>query len=237
MKKVLILVLSSIDEYPWNSLMIKQKETWDSIEVEGVKTIYYYADSFANRSFINGNDLILNIKETRNLTNRIPKLKKAFQNVMHLEWDFIFRTNSSSYIDKKRLLNFAQTLPIENCYCGFTVSCHNINFASGCGFFISRDHVNKLIKNMDEHSTFPGDDVYTSAMLGQKITPGATLMEIWFEDGETIKDKMSTINFTDTYPYHYRCKSPIKSDEVSGYDRSQDFIAFDEIHKFLYNAN
>lgn len=228
-KKVLILVLSCNEE-PWISLLNKQKETWDSINIDNVKTLYYYANPNVNGSTIHGNDLILKINETKDFKNRIAKLKMAFESVLDLEWDFIFRTNSSSYIDKKRLLNFAQNLPLEKCYCGIPLVHDNtIKFATGCGYFISRDYVEFLIKNIDEQANFYGDDVYISALLGQKITTGATLMEIWdFEENE-LQQGMSTIKFTDTYPYHYRCKTMIKG------DRSKDILAFDAIHRYLTN--
>ena len=41
--KILILVLSCLDK-PFDLLMKRQQETWDSIPNENIKTIYYYGN-------------------------------------------------------------------------------------------------------------------------------------------------------------------------------------------------
>ena len=51
-KKVLILVMSSPKIEIYDSMMKKQKETWDSIDVENVNTLFFYGDENIETSHI-----------------------------------------------------------------------------------------------------------------------------------------------------------------------------------------
>ena len=52
MKKVLILVLSC-ETPPYNKMVDTSKSTWDSIEVDGVETIYYFGNHNDKRTDLN----------------------------------------------------------------------------------------------------------------------------------------------------------------------------------------
>lgn len=74
------------------------------------------------------------------------------------EFDYVLRTNISSFYVFPRLLTFAQTLPKEKCYCGY-VGCCSICFASGAGFMLSPDLVNILLERRDQIDFNTIDDV------------------------------------------------------------------------------
>ena len=63
------------------------------------------------------------------------KFLLTLREVINEEWDYIFRTNTSSYVSKNRLIEFSKNLPKEKCYCGIDGG----GFASGAGFFLSKD--------------------------------------------------------------------------------------------------
>lgn len=222
MKTVLILVMASPLVKPYDVLLEKQKQTWDSIDVFGVNTIYYYSDPKINTPTFIENDLILPFEEI--VENNTIKYKKALEQIVNLKWDYVFRTNASSYIDKKRLLNFAQHLPIDKCYCGIDGG----NFASGCGYFISRDLVECLIKNISDLEINIYEDCLTSAILQRycnaSVTPGALRVDY---NHHMKVEALKKITFTDSYPYHYRCKSDVIS------DRNKDIEAFETLFNFL----
>jgi hypothetical protein len=63
------------------------------------------------------------------------------------QFDYILRTNLSSFYVFSRLQKFLQTLPKKKCYCGVPVNCGRCFFVSGAGFIISTDMAEKLVKN------------------------------------------------------------------------------------------
>jgi hypothetical protein len=73
------------------------------------------------------------------------KLLGVLKEVIYWDWDIIFRTNSSSYVNKRKLIEFASTLPKENLYCGWSLE----TCVSGAGFFISKDCAKILADELD----------------------------------------------------------------------------------------
>ena len=204
--KILILVLSCLDE-PFDDVMRTQQETWDSIHVDGVNTLYYYGGG-SGIKVINDNirEFGGDVVEDYDMMHR--KFSLALNEVISEDWDYIFRTNTSSYVDKTRLFDCAKKLPTEKCYCGINV---DNNFASGSGFFITRDCVNILLEEIEDHR-IPFEDVYIGQILskhGISITPGATRYDIYANSNNDINDKSF---------YHFRCKKgqTYKEDYIEG---------------------
>lgn len=208
MNKIVILVLSCLEE-PYYSIMKKQQETWDSIDIENIKTIYYYGGSsgfkqVGKKSFEYG----ANCSDIYKMMHW--KFILTLKEIINEEWDYIFRTNTSSYIDKKRLLKFSENLPTEKCYCGINGG----GFASGTGIFLSRDCVEIAINEFINHE-IDCEDVYLGEILYKhniSVTPGA--QRINFFEGGDIKKPC----------YHYRCKS-------TNEDREYDIRAMDWLFK------
>jgi hypothetical protein len=61
------------------------------------------------------------------------------------EFDYILRTNLSSFYMFPRLLRFLKKLPKTGCYCGSHIG--DGKTGSGCGFIISPDIAKKLVRN------------------------------------------------------------------------------------------
>lgn len=149
--KILIMVLSFKEE-PYLSLMNAQKETWASVNEEGVYVVFYYGgcseDVILKTSFVNNRsishvwDLGFNCTDDYYLMSK--KFQLALEGVLKSDFDFnyIFRTNSSSYVNQKRLKEFAATLPTEKLYAGWTMVDSNFDgglVVSGSGIWLSRD--------------------------------------------------------------------------------------------------
>jgi hypothetical protein len=201
--KVLILVQAS-DLNPYNALQRGQEETWDNEEVEGVHTVYYLT---GQEDKFEGKKLYIKCEDGYPMLHW--KLKLAVDYLWELDWDVMFRTNASSYVDKKMVLEKAKTLPTEKLYCGKDGG----GFASGCGFFISRDCLEIIRKEFTPDVT-PYEDGMIGSVLGRhgiRVTPGAERCDT---NGENL------IN-----TYHYRCKS-------DNGDRNKDLIAFRKIHEY-----
>jgi hypothetical protein len=206
--KILILVLSCLDE-PYYSLMKKQQETWDDVENEKIRTIYYYGNGggfkkIKQNSYEYGADCSDSYKMMH------WKFYLLLKEIINDEWDYIFRTNSSSYVDKENLLKFAENLPSENCYCGMSWG----HYASGAGFFLSKDAASIIINSnyssdeQDFEDMYIGNILYSNNVL---VTHGAKRADL--DNGD----------YGDLDTYHFRCKSDI--------DRQIDLVRFDEIYK------
>jgi hypothetical protein len=194
---ILILVLSVDDQNFYTNLYKKQKDTWDSEIVDGVKTMYYFGN--AEDNFINKENIYINTKEELMLCGY--KTLKAFELIKNLEFDYIFRTNSSSYIDKKLLLEFIKDKPKENFYSGVVGDYHGLPFASGSGYFLSKDLLNYILENKNQWNHQVIDDVSVGIMMLQKnikIFPGKR-----FDLTDEFYENLFNI---DPYYYHYRCK-------------------------------
>lgn len=191
--RILILVLSCL-EPPFGEVMKVQQETWDSIDVEGVSSIYYHNDNKGFKS-INSHIREFGTNVVLDYDMLHWKFFLTLQEIIEEDWDYIFRTNSSSYVDKVRLLEFAKSLPKTQCYSGINGG----GFASGSGFFISKDVARILLETIEQNRT-PFEDVYIGQILSQHgidVTPGALRYDFYARDVGQINEKCY---------YHFRCK-------------------------------
>jgi len=197
---ILILVLSLNDNNIYTQFYKKQKETWDSINVDGVKTMYYFGD--AEKNFIDNENIHTDIKEK--YFNIGYKTLTAFDLVKNLEFDYIFRTNSSSYVDKELLVEFLKNKPKEKFYSGLTVNYRNngLPFASGSGYFLSKDLFDHVLKNKNQWNHQVIDDVSMGIMMIQnyiKIYEGKRF--------DLTPEYPENFNNIDLNHYHYRFKT------------------------------
>lgn len=217
--KILILVQTSLQP-PYDKLYLGQIQTWDSYKTDDVQTVYYCGGDTPMGA------MSMDIKATNHDSRLVQfncsdiyemmhwKYKLTLDYVWNWEWDIIFRSNSSSYIDKEMLMQKALTMPKEKCYCGINGG----NFASGAGLFLTRDVV-KIFRDEFTDAPHPAEDVLMGEHVrkhGIAFTPGAERCDYW-HTAHPVKRH-----------YHYRCKSDTA-------DRNKDLIAFREIYK-LYNS-
>lgn len=209
--KVLILVQATKLE-PWNAIIEAQRRTWDSVEHADVDTIYYY--SHPNKTYMEGKDLYVKCSGEHGMEHWRMKLALDWIYDTFANYDFIFRTNASSYIHKGMLIDFLKDKPRSGYYCGIDGG----GFASGCGYIMTYDCVN-IIRNQFDDCLSDSEDCLTGVYMqrnGISVVPGAQRYDWWWND---------RINFPDLY--HYRCKS-------NDNDRNKDIEAFDILQKHFY---
>jgi hypothetical protein len=176
--RILIMVLS-YNESPYKELMEAQQNTFDSVSVEGVDTLYYHGigqgempPEHRGRGYINkpihqkySNVLLCACTDSYYFMSE--KFKLALEYARFGDYDYIFRTNSSSYINKQRLKEFAETLPKEKLYAGWTFT-DSEDFGgacvSGAGIWLSRDTAEILRKEIDPEFEME-EDVYCGRIL------------------------------------------------------------------------
>ena len=74
------------------------------------------------------------------------KLYATLTHVLATEqFDYLFRTNTSTYVDRRRLVEFAEELPRVGFWGGFLGNSDGIAFTSGAGTLMSRDCVARAV--------------------------------------------------------------------------------------------
>lgn len=169
--KVLVLIIAS-DGVPaylelqkiWKSYMHRDPEHFEVYFIRGNPDL-------AAAYEIKGDDLFVKTEESYQpgITNKtilsiealLPRIK---------EFDYVLRTNLSSFYVFPRLLDFVAALPRRRCYCGVQQHIPEgwlpkfglINFVSGAGIVLSSDLAEMLVKQKQEllqHSVELPDDV------------------------------------------------------------------------------
>lgn len=89
-----------------------------------------------------------------------------------VDFDFIIRTNQSTYWNLPKLEDLLETLPSSNLYAGQIMSSGEIRFVSGSGIILSSDLVDQMIEKHDEIDSDLIDDVSISRFMDyRKVEP------------------------------------------------------------------
>jgi hypothetical protein len=187
--KVLILVLSSLgDEFMrFNKT---QLETWDSVKHENIDVYYYYG---TGETKIEGNKI--EVIATDIYSNLALKTLKCFEVIKDMDFDFVFRTNACSYIDKKLFYEYVLTKPTTNFYGGVQGLHKGRPFISGAGILMSKDVLNLVVENKDKWDLGEIDDVGLGNLLEDLGVPLGNGERFDIENQDNIP----------THFYHYRC--------------------------------
>lgn len=219
--KILILVLSFNDNNLYTKLYNTQKITWDSVKNENVDTFYYFGNS--EKNFIKDKNVYVTAKENY-FFNLGEKFLQALDLIKNYEFDYIFKTNSSSYVDKALLIDFVKDKPTNNFYCGIMGKFNNIDFISGAGTYLSKDLVSYILENKSKWNHNLIEDVATADLLSKinvKLSLGKRfdLTEVSYNPSQEI----------DPNHYHYRCKMQ--------YSRELDILNMHKIFNIKLNRN
>jgi len=202
--KILIIVLSYDDNGGiYSKFYESQKNTWDSIDVEGVNTFYLFGNHDKNEIV---DDKILTEVVDYDTSSCGYKTIKSFELTKHLEYDYIFRTNSSSYIDKQLLVEYVDDKPLNNYYSGVIGDYRGLNFASGSGYFLSKNLVDLVIEKSNLWNHVLIDDVAIADLLRTlDITP-------------TKNSRHDVLHYDDNTPnnyYHYRLRTSNRDVDIN----------------------
>lgn len=141
---VLILVLSARRD-PWGAMLDCSMETWDSVEHPQTRTIYYCGKKEPSNSELVG--VFYSPQYDEELERVAPRTMEAYEKSLELEWDFMARTHSSTYVHKRNLVEFCETLPRMNLLSGLLVTGEKPFLWGGGSYIMSRDVVEQLVEN------------------------------------------------------------------------------------------
>jgi hypothetical protein len=148
---------------------------------------------------------------------------EAFKKLLEYPWDYIFKTDNSSYVYKPELVRILESKPRKNFYGGHLYGnpkYHHLlrdPFLWGEGFALSRDVVEFLVEEYQSHpiSRTGVEDVHIGMILDKKFEWDISMIihEFYKEDFR--------VNHV------YRCKHE---------DHSIQLASMDAIHYNLYNS-
>ena len=202
-----MVLTSEQDIYP--KFTQAQCETWDNVHVNGIKTLFYSECLFNDSSKygylreVNPWRTMLRINCSDDFYMIHWKTKLALDVALARDdWDIVFRTNNSSYINKVNLFTFCQALPTRAVYGGWF---NNDRFVSGAGIFLSRDYCEVLSRQVKEMLSYEEDVLYGDIFKSRGIT--AT-----FDD----RSRLDWPNLGDDYrsAYHIRFKTEERLNDV-----------------------
>ena len=191
--KALVLVLSCL-ERPYPDLARAQKRTWAARDVAGIDVLFYAGGSPETER--RGRDLQLDVADGYWEIGR--KTLAGFRYVLeHHDFDLVFRTNSSSYVD---LPNLSAWIAANAQPTGFYAGSGEVSYASGSGYFLSRDLVELVLQAADEWDHSLHDDIALGSILAARGVPLVSTPRVILED----RWNPRTI---DVAQFHFRCKT------------------------------
>lgn len=227
--KILILVLSS-KTYPSSRNKKAIKKTWSSNLKDNFEIMFY--ESGETEKIIDNTLFVETDTSSKNLGYKL--LLALDWCTKNTDYDFIFRTNTSSFVNTIELENFITNNLINKdyVYCGMPLvrdykdSDKKINFLSGAGIILNKKTTQLILdkrKNWD-HSEW--EDVSLGKLLsenGVSFTEGRR-QDIQYNFYNNIIDKTN---------YHYRCRL----DNHYGYPRLLEKFVFADLNKILKTGN
>jgi hypothetical protein len=117
-------------------------------------------------------------------------------------WNFIIRTNVSSYWNIEATLNLLNGLPTANLYAGNLVSALNTQFVAGDGIFLSRDVVSTICENAHLIDAGVIDDVAIGRLMNHLKIPVKHIPRRWVRTRFDVNHPDLLIGNT----HHFRCK-------------------------------
>ncbi len=231
MKNILILVIGC-NLPPWDKMAKTSMVTWDSIQVPGVETIYYYGEPVHSNTY---NCIYFPIPESYHTMGR--KMLAAFQWVLdNKSFDYIARVNSSCYVNKKELLTHIQTLPDTNLFSGLKVTVDPPWMWGGGNFIISKDVIQQILNHQESWRHDLMEDMAISYLINDLRIPyhqgkacsidkadHAWKLMPYGSSGLTFGDFQELKGYKDQFFFR------VKQD----YNRSKDEYVMKELFKYL----
>lgn len=233
MKKILILVLSS-DFPPYTHLMNVSQNTWDSVQVENVETIFYCSQK-DNPNFVETDKVKYFDVDNTLFHMGIKNLAMFEWALKNKDFDYVARVNASCYVDKKQLVKYVDTLPTKDVFAGVIVAAEPRWMFGGLNFVISKDVIEKIVEHKNEWDHGKMEDVSMSQLvdkIGIPFTNGtACSIDKQESDWLCLSYNADSVRFNDfselknTGHHYYRVKQD--------YDRAQDEYVMNELFKAL----
>lgn len=205
--KTLVLIIATDNLPAYKDL----QDIWKSYmndDPEHFEAYFLRADPKLTEPFvIRPNEIVVKTEEgyAPGILNKTLLAMEAFLPRLD-EFDYVLRTNLSSFFPYKNFLKHLETLPRTNCYSGVSVPWYEYSFVSGAGIVLSSDLVRLLVKKhheFDSAKTLP-DDVFIGLFYHKNKVP-ITCTARW--DYPTYEGWLKYNHQIEDFAYHFRAKA------------------------------
>lgn len=214
----LLIMINSSHVTPYDLFMKAQQETWDAIQYPNINTMYFHGTT--NKGWVGK---VYASDCPHGYFYQHWKFKQALDAIWDDDWDFIYKTHSSSYIEKDKLYSIFKKLLNKRLYGGWLLGQNqqpikwngktiSTECVAGCGVFLSRDVAGILRCQLPEGENIE-EDVLQGRLL-QFNNQRVTYVNNSRVDMQSIDDYSPS--------YHYRIKSE---------DRLKDVATMYALHK------
>jgi hypothetical protein len=163
--KVFIAVLSCNNCTTYTTLKAAQKATWAKPLPE-TKIVFYHG---AKRKSTKDTEDEWFFSTPENYKSIGHKTILAFERSLQYDYDYLFRPNSSLYVNQIKLLEWLSDKPRTAFATGINgIGSDNILYLHGSGYILSRDIIELIVKNKDEWKHKYIDDIAMSELIGRK---------------------------------------------------------------------
>jgi hypothetical protein len=260
-KRILILVMSCSDSFFENQVN-KIKETWAfkilNKTYDNISFMYYRGNLDEETHYDNiNNELVLKVDDDLYYTFKKTIYALKWINEHNIQYDYIFRTNTSTYINVELLNAFVQTLDDDNIvYSSELYSLIESNtplpmniYGRGNGLLISKKMINVLIENsLNLRYLELTDDVGIGNVLNSYwINKGENYINYirsychgWFKAVEHViyegeKPEHEICSFDNANTDFNFLKKFITIQTKMYYNRELEDKNYDELHEIIYN--
>lgn len=206
--KVLVLIIAN-DTYPYHIY----QGLWEKYMINTTFECYFIKSNpnLETEYLLEENTLFIKLEES--FYTILKKTQKALQFFNLSNYDYIFRTNLSSFIVFDKYKKWLEILPIEKVYNGSILWYGEFIYASGCGFTVTPD-VAKIIMEYDG-PLYTMDDITIGKICSDNdiLVTSAPLSQI-FE--ETYINEMNLFDSFDK-AFHVRVKTDNRANDLSTY--------------------
>lgn len=171
-KKVVIMVMASSSP---NFKILEEgiKNTWFNMKNDEVDIIFYEDNQLHDEKFdypiLKENNLILPCND--GYYNCGIKTILAYEWLLsNYEFEYVYRSNLGAFVWPDKILTFLEDKPKNNFYSGIFLNDtynlgFNVSYASGSGYFLSKDLVQKIVDNKNIWPHQAVDDVALGYVL------------------------------------------------------------------------
>ena len=202
--KVLTLVLCSRNYLSFISSKAQQK-IWGKY-LNDFNILHFIGHPYSSEREVDyvseqkNNYLVLNTDD--GYPNLAKKTFLAFDwAISNLEFDYLFRTNTSSFVDFKKLHKFSKSNHKNLEYSGVVLDVvEGDTIASGAGFFLSKKNVELILNNKEKFDATLPDDVAIARLLKKfEILPSSLIRK-------DLKKVPKPNSVYQSEHFHYRCR-------------------------------
>jgi hypothetical protein len=144
------------------------------------------------------------------------KTIEAFKFILkNYDFDYIFRTNTSSYLDTRQLLKYLEDQPKSGLYSGVIDQVFgSMKFVSGAGILMSKDVVQRVCEKEDNWKHGLADDVALSSLVAELRNPSDSATPLKRLDLLTLDAARKTEAEVISGYFHLRCKGESAGETV-----------------------